>query len=385
MGDGSRNDTVKGRTMTKFKELLRLETGQSIVLIALLLMFLLAMAGLAIDGGNLFLQRRNVQNAADAAAMAGTRQLAQAICDDGSGDAEVANAVARFADLNGVEDLNWVTAVYVNMAEEELGTVGAGSIPVGATGVNARIKDQVPTYFMRVLGFEIVDVSALATAMTGSVLNMTGLRPIGVPETVAEAVCKDGAGTFTLNFGNCDRPDECIVEYTGIDGELHEQHRGWLNLAYVWNPDEEVQWERAIDPSGDANVLKDWMANGFPDNESYFQIGDYIHAKPGRDSSVIKEAPKNQRIVIPIFDGFYHYDVIPTPKAPQAAQGGGYYYRLAGFLTFEVVNFNQGRGTIEGACVWNTITATGQVGGDDVGYGQPDACWAGLQGVNLWR
>lgn len=46
------------------------ESGQAIVLIALILTCLLGMAGLAIDYGNWMLNKREVQNAADAAALA---------------------------------------------------------------------------------------------------------------------------------------------------------------------------------------------------------------------------------------------------------------------------------------------------------------------------
>jgi len=49
----------------------RSESGQALVLLALSFIVLLAFAGLAIDGGILYTERRRAQNAADAAAMAG--------------------------------------------------------------------------------------------------------------------------------------------------------------------------------------------------------------------------------------------------------------------------------------------------------------------------
>lgn len=53
--------------------LARSTKGQSLVLVALMIVVLVGMVGLAIDGANLFMQRRNIMNVADAAALAATR------------------------------------------------------------------------------------------------------------------------------------------------------------------------------------------------------------------------------------------------------------------------------------------------------------------------
>ena len=192
-----------------------------------------------------------------------------------------------------------------------------------------------------------------------------GLRPVGIPLEIALAL--DEGDSFTLSFGNCpEHPEECIVSYTG--GQV--QHRGWLNLAYVWNQTEDPNWLRAVDPSGDASALGDWMANGFP-GEGSFCAGDYIHAKPGRNSSVIGQAPVGERILVPVFDSVPQYDEIPAPKAPAAAQGGGYYYHIVGFMVFEVTGANQGAGTIDGQFVQfvNALSGTKTVEPTEAGPG----------------
>ena len=51
------------------------EQGQAIVIMAFALIALLAFAALAIDGGNAYVERRRSQNGADAAALAGARQV----------------------------------------------------------------------------------------------------------------------------------------------------------------------------------------------------------------------------------------------------------------------------------------------------------------------
>lgn len=53
----------------------RTEAGQAAVLLALVFLGMLAFAALAIDGGNAYFQRRNAQNAADGAVIAGAREM----------------------------------------------------------------------------------------------------------------------------------------------------------------------------------------------------------------------------------------------------------------------------------------------------------------------
>jgi Flp pilus assembly protein TadG len=373
--------------MKKNTALIRSEKGQSIILIAVVMIGLLALAGLAIDGGNAFLQRRNTQNAADAASLAGTRLLARAICDEPDAtDATIAGAVNHFAQLNGVQDLGGVTAAYVDMDEAVLGQVGAGSVPVGATGVSVLVENNLPTFFMKVVSIETVDVSASALAMTSPPVLAGGLRPVGVPLELVLAL--EPGDPFTLNFDNCaQHPERCTVTYPGGQS----QHRGWLNLAYTWNQGEDPDFPRAVDPSGNANVLKDWMRNGYPGGVPFYAdcvgctYGDYIHAKPGRNSSVIGQAPVGEIIMVPIIDWVPQYDEIPYPKPPAATQGGGYYYHIVGFMAFEVTGKSQGAGKINGKLV-NAVIGSGQVSSvQGSGYGQSNACKTHLQAVNLWR
>lgn len=56
----------------------RLESGQTAVIVALMFVVLIAFAGLAIDGGHVYLINRRAQNATDAAALAAAKQLASA-------------------------------------------------------------------------------------------------------------------------------------------------------------------------------------------------------------------------------------------------------------------------------------------------------------------
>lgn len=73
------------------------ERGQIFVFLAIMIVALMAMAGLAVDGGRLYAERRFGQNAADNAALAG----ALAICNGG----DVLSAAQNAAAANGEGDL----------------------------------------------------------------------------------------------------------------------------------------------------------------------------------------------------------------------------------------------------------------------------------------
>ena len=148
------------------------ERGQMLVIVALGLTVLIAMAGLIIDGGMALSNRRQVQNAADAAALAGTRVLGldlkwradnrpppapfanvdQEVCD-AINDALVYNtnaaqSIAAIDCYAGSDD-----AQYVDFDRNVLGRVGDGVPPV-AQGVRVAGTGASGTFLMGVIGID---------------------------------------------------------------------------------------------------------------------------------------------------------------------------------------------------------------------------------------
>ncbi len=122
------------------------ESGQAIVLVAILMVGLVAVVGLVTDGGLVFSQRRDLQNVADAAALAGAMQI-----DEGayraSGEVILDEAAARQA---AVEYLEAESVSY--------------SVVVGPTQVEVSVSRQASTGFLRVVGINGVEISATASA-----------------------------------------------------------------------------------------------------------------------------------------------------------------------------------------------------------------------------
>ncbi len=128
-------------------------SGQVMVLVAVLLIGLVAMLALVLDGGNAYLQRRHVQNAADAAALASAYRVAQ-----GASDSSVSSTVTEYAiTRNGAGS---ASAVYLPSGTQ----IGAGSVPPGTNGVRVTVTQTVSTFFAGVVGLGHITMTGKATA-----------------------------------------------------------------------------------------------------------------------------------------------------------------------------------------------------------------------------
>jgi Flp pilus assembly protein TadG len=168
------------------KKTFRHQDGQSAVLIALLMIGMIAMVGLIFDGGNAYIQRRRMQNAADAAALAGGRALALArSAGDTSPTAEynVQVAINNYIQYNGggisAGDLQ---AHFVNAQGTSTGIVGTyGGIPPNTTGVSVTASTSFPTFFLGVVDVSTGTAGARALVQTGGPEGVANLFPVAVP------------------------------------------------------------------------------------------------------------------------------------------------------------------------------------------------------------
>jgi Flp pilus assembly protein TadG len=134
--------------------------GQTMVFFALGTLVLLGGLGLALDAGYNFGQRRAMQNAADAAALAG----ASAVSQNKSTAYDDALAAAQ---QNGLTDTSLFSCNYVNNSIATVAACTAGNAPppgLGIAGVQVTVSEQHPTFVFRALGTPTSSTSATATA-----------------------------------------------------------------------------------------------------------------------------------------------------------------------------------------------------------------------------
>jgi Putative Flp pilus-assembly TadE/G-like len=141
------------------------ESGQSIIIIALVVIVLLALVALVVDVGNAYAHRRMVQNAADAAALAGARRLAERSVGKTVLEIQVLRDVQRYAELNGLKR-DAVQSWFINADGDRLETIDPflGPAPRSAEGVEVAGDLPFITYFAHLLGFRTMTASTLAKA-----------------------------------------------------------------------------------------------------------------------------------------------------------------------------------------------------------------------------
>lgn len=155
------------------------EGGQAIILIALFMVVMLAMVGLAIDGGGLFLLWRDAQNAADTAAL----QAAYDRCT--SSGATWQTIGYRAADVNGFDNSGIDNTVVVE------------SVDISGTDyTKVTIDAQNPSYFIQLVYSGPLEVTAEALVYCSGAVDFSDL-----PGMVALGGCEcGGAADSRLDF-----------------------------------------------------------------------------------------------------------------------------------------------------------------------------------------
>jgi hypothetical protein len=175
-------------------------SGQVIVLFALFLTAMLGVLGLAIDLGFAFAQRRSMQNAADAGAMAGAWTVAR-WTKDTPGLAALPEVAARAAD-NRMGDAapQVVRCDYVDDADQALGPCSL-PVPARASGVAVTVREEHPTFFLQVVPGAPERVATGASA-TAHVQRIRHTAPNGPFLVCGKQTQLAGGGTLSILTDN---------------------------------------------------------------------------------------------------------------------------------------------------------------------------------------
>jgi len=179
---------------------LRDETGAVAVVVALSIVVLVGMAALAVDAGYLYSVRRQLQTAADAAALAGCRVMV-----DGGSDGDILAEARMYA-----EDENAVRpADAAVMLADPPDTV----VDWDERSVQVTVSKQSPLFFARIFGVSDTPVRATAKAKVAYLTGLDGLLPVSLsiikPDRMT-AIVRDGQtgafeGEYELGPANAGR------------------------------------------------------------------------------------------------------------------------------------------------------------------------------------
>ncbi len=277
--------------------------GQSLIIVALLLVVFIGLLAVVLDGGYGYLQRRAAQTAADAGALAGAREL----CETGSASIAVERALEY--------------AIERNEALQATASAEAGVV---------RVETEIPfsTFFGNIFNRPQLIASAEAEAGCFAPGVAESVLPIaysceggifdGNPDNPIDRYC-----SFTQNYGpgntfiimnssKVDKDEQCIdadagtgtidcdLDNDGIDELLIGGNRSWLDLS-----------GSGSDAGNGSNELCSWIEGGYPRDVS---IHTWFAGQPGVSTNVFMcvESVINTEVYLPVYDAISEgYPPIP--------------------------------------------------------------------------
>jgi hypothetical protein len=297
------------------------QSGQALPLFAGGLVAFLVGTGFVLDAGLAFVSRRDSQNAADLAALAGTHVIAEYHLSDrtnGTGS-DVFDAIDRAVRDNGclpdaADPCTWA-ANYVRPASgydtAPISEVAdRGTIPANAQGVEVSITRQMGTSFLRVIGRDQWDVAADATAISARIdaPGVGSLLPIAFDP---------GPGRDLGGIDMSDFPDPPPV-YQFSEGKDAPGNFSWLS------------W----DDSNDAVTLAESICH--PDNPA-MAFPTYVPGGPGKMNKSQARDCLDDYIGQTVFVPFWGEGAPRCGEGPVTDRGSKTDFCIIGVAAFELL------------------------------------------------
>jgi len=302
------------------------ESGQAVVILAIVLVAVLAFAALAIDAGNAYTARREAQNAADAAAMAATRQLVIECGLPGGVEGRIRTKASELVTVNQVVasegapvQVWFVREDGTRLARPE---VGFGALPCGcdpqasARGVEVVVNHSTPSFLAGILGQSVLGTQVTAQARYAPIVSPdSNVYPV----TRCDPTHLSGQGCLPLNVGQI--TPLRLVDYNGADPGSHYGNFGWLSWGGAvnaptarvsmtppgtyHNPDyPELDYFNPGVPRFQGNTVK-WDTNPDP-NDHELTINKWVQGATGNMATIKDELEqywvnKDRTMIIPLF------------------------------------------------------------------------------------
>jgi hypothetical protein len=318
----------------------RAERGQTLVIVALGMVALVAMVGVVVDIGIQWGTNRDTQNGSDASAHAGAVVIMRHLANPSAGydDADVMQAVTNMAVETGI---TIESAQYTDWEGNTIGVeVGSGgSIPTGAQGVEVFASRTHQTFLARVVGVTELSATTDAVAVTG---------PVDEP-------CPEGAScpllpvTVPNTQVTCDGQNKAIVTEDPWDTNTESD----LIVPLCGNFPGGVGWIDWTPPHGGNSELADEICN--PDTSIALPDWFYVTQTGNTNSNPVQtcfEQWIGQPILIPLFDDICRIDPgdtngvdnpCPPDEEPSGQQSWYHFPTYASFyLTGVYIQGNHG-------------------------------------------
>jgi hypothetical protein len=282
-------------------------TGQAIVYVTIAMFFLLAMVAVGVDAGHVYAERRRMQNAADAGALAGASELC-------------------FGNPSLWHDKAIEYATTRNGAQAATATKLDYTVTVTAT-------ETANMFFAGIIGRPTLHVGAIAAAACGPTTRGCGLWPIGFSTDLWADIKDDCGEVFDIWTGDKDEflPNCDLCDCSGI---ITDVGRAWLDFTDAVDP---MYPDSCGESTGcGTNELKCWVVD---DSDTPIIIPACIPGDTGVKAGVKNEieeraeaTPPGNVVRIPLFDG-------TCERAPKDNCSGG--FNVVSFGCVEAVAWEQ--------------------------------------------
>lgn len=356
------------------------ENGQSLVIIAIAFVGLIAIAALIIDGGSLYLSRRNAQTAADAAAMAGAHEM----CVNNGTTTSVEDVIEQYA-----------------LTENDATQVESVIDPTNYS-ITVRTTIETDSFFANIIGQETNTARAEASAGCFPPSVMTQLLPVAWTcrpriggSTSSCTIHSIPWNVFTqlyttvsppnpwFNFGPGTSSTMLLTEGDGVDYHTYTDNDGGVMTYILMDSDTfnqntdcmeaglggsihcDLNDDGVLDVEGGANrgwlylgdqggaaALSDIIQNGYPEP---IEIPQWFPGTNGVAASVFDSAAavKYKPLYVPVFNAICDgttADDIQTDCPGEFVDGdlvngenpGSTFYRVPGFSAFVVTCVSKG-------------------------------------------
>ena len=364
-----------------FGALLAEESGAVAPMAILLLPVLLGFCALALDVGTIYANRRFLQNAADAGALAAVREFQSGLINgSGESDSQAAAAASAFAGKNGVSN---VVADCPSNGAATLITNARGPLPHSWKVETGRL---VHLYFGGWVGVQAQCVRARAVAVVTDLQGtklwpwslLKGCPPVSPPETALDPTCGNPSqGSFlwllakygyTKDFllkqgaGDASSGNYGIVDFDANGGGA-TTYEDWIYRGFGNGPGEVVppgipptQWDILTDTGNKASANKAY--------EKYIQDNLAKGCTYGIDTRCALVG------------------LLPIIKGTAWPSGAGKVITVIDFAVFEIDSVSTG--------ATGQMTISGKFlkfasGPGDAGVPDPGGKLSGLTGVRLWQ
>jgi Flp pilus assembly protein TadG len=228
------------------------QRGQTLPMVALGMVALLGMAGLTIDVGHAYAVHTQLQNTATAAALAAAGEVYNSSTTNNATSYANQYSAASTSDENGNASLGTVsTAVYTGCVNVLLPSGQTCSSSTLANAVQVTNSVGVKTFFLKMFGVPVLNVSATATAsMQGAALPWNVAVIVDATESMTSTTdsnCSTGtASRFTCALESVQTLLGAIPPCTGADGssctlaasQFHVAMFAFPNVTVATRPDD---------------------------------------------------------------------------------------------------------------------------------------------------